>query len=89
MTPIFTAIRSLCSKTIDSVIRSILANVFQKSLSVANMTYLIQHVQWSLFCNDAPWPTEQEMKMREELAMRRTLEYFQNNVSFSQIKFLQ
>ncbi|EFP05141.1 hypothetical protein CRE_04084 [Caenorhabditis remanei] len=80
LTPIFTAIRSLCSKTIDSVIRSILANVFQKSLSVANMTYLIQHVQWSLFCNDAPWPTEQEMKMREELAMRRTLEYFQNNI---------
>ncbi|EGT48158.1 hypothetical protein CAEBREN_24629 [Caenorhabditis brenneri] len=80
ITPIFSAIRLLCNKTIDSVIRSLLGNVFQKCLSVSNLTYLVQHIQWSLFCNDAPWPTEQEMKMREELAMRRTLEYFQNNI---------
>ncbi|ULU07409.1 hypothetical protein L3Y34_018859 [Caenorhabditis briggsae] len=78
--PIFSAIRSLCRKTIDSVIRSVFTTVFQKSLSVANLSYLVHHIQWSLFCNDAPWPTEQEMKMREELAMRRTLEYFQNNI---------
>lgn len=79
-TPIFTTIQSLCSKTIDSVVRSIFRKVFQKALSIANLTYLVQHIQWSLFCNDAPWPTEQEMKMREELAMRRTLEFFQNNI---------
>lgn len=80
VTPIFSAIRSLCSKTIDSVVCSVLGKVFEKCLSVPNLTYLVQHIQWSLFCNDAPWPTEQEMKMREELAMRRTLEYFQNNI---------
>uniref|UniRef100_A0A1I7UUF1 Sorting nexin-12 n=1 Tax=Caenorhabditis tropicalis TaxID=1561998 RepID=A0A1I7UUF1_9PELO len=80
MTPIFSAIQSLCQKTIDSVVRSILGKVFEMSLSVSNLTYLVQHIQWSLFCNDAPWPTEQEMKMREELAMRRTFEFFQNNI---------
>uniref|UniRef100_A0A8R1I0F5 Sorting nexin-14 n=1 Tax=Caenorhabditis japonica TaxID=281687 RepID=A0A8R1I0F5_CAEJA len=79
-TPIFSAIRSLCNKTIDSVIRNVFTVAFEKSLSVANLTYLVQHIQWSLFCNEEPWPTEQEMKMREELAMRRTLEFFQNNI---------
>lgn len=78
--PIFSAIRALCSKTIDSMICSVLGGVFRKCLSVANLTYLVQHIQWSLFCNDAPWPTEQEMKMREELALRITLEFFQNNI---------
>ncbi|CAI2329336.1 unnamed protein product [Caenorhabditis sp. 36 PRJEB53466] len=78
--PVFSAIRSLCQNTIDSMICTLFGQVFKNSLSVSNLTFLVQHIQWSLFCNEEPWPTEQEMRMREELARRRTLEYFQNNI---------
>ncbi|CAI5441672.1 unnamed protein product [Caenorhabditis angaria] len=78
---ILSAIRTLCSTTINSTIRLIFDGVFQKCLRIENLVYLVQHIQYTLFNNDQPWPTEQEMKMREELAKRRTLEYFQNFIN--------
>ncbi|CAB3411273.1 unnamed protein product [Caenorhabditis bovis] len=81
--------RSLCRHTADSAIDNILKGVFKQCLSVDKLVLLVQHLQYTIFCNDNyAWPTENEMQMREELAKRRTLEYFQNLVDARAERFI-
>ncbi|KIH49347.1 sorting nexin [Ancylostoma duodenale] len=82
------ALRMLCRNTIDSLMLHLLRRVYGSILDEQNIVTLVQFIQTAIFCSDGSQPSDQEKSLREELAVRRALEFAQEELPSFMLRML-
>ncbi|WKX95930.1 hypothetical protein Q1695_012411 [Nippostrongylus brasiliensis] len=77
---IHSALRILCRNTVDSLMLQLLRKAYWVVFSEVNLVTIIQLIQTAVFCSDSSLPSDQEKSLREELAIRRALEFAQDEM---------
>ncbi|VDM73180.1 unnamed protein product [Strongylus vulgaris] len=77
---ILASIRMLCRNTIDSLMKHLLRRMFDSILNERNFVMFLHFIQTAIFLSDGSVPSDQEKNLREELAIRRVLEFAQEEV---------
>ncbi|EYB84506.1 hypothetical protein Y032_0315g2273 [Ancylostoma ceylanicum] len=78
----------LCRSTIDSLMLHLLRRVYGSILDEQNIVTVVQFIHTAIFCSDGSQPSDQEKSLREELAVRRALEFAQEEVKGVVMLFL-
>ncbi|KAL6733301.1 hypothetical protein Aduo_003957 [Ancylostoma duodenale] len=78
----------LCRNTIDSLMLHLLRRVYGSILDEQNIVTLVQFIQTAIFCSDGSQPSDQEKSLREELAVRRALEFAQEELPSFMLRML-
>ncbi|VDL79281.1 unnamed protein product [Nippostrongylus brasiliensis] len=72
--------RILCRNTVDNLMLQLLRKAYWAVFSEVNLVTIIQLIQTAVFCSDSSLPSDQEKSLREELAIRRALEFAQDEM---------
>ncbi|KAJ1356195.1 hypothetical protein KIN20_013863 [Parelaphostrongylus tenuis] len=78
---ILSALRMLCRDTIDNLLLLLLKRAYWTIFNEENFVTITRLIQSAIFCSDGSLPSDQEKSLREELATRRALEFFQDEDS--------
>ncbi|KAE9420326.1 hypothetical protein Angca_001507, partial [Angiostrongylus cantonensis] len=80
--------RDLCRDTIDNLLLLLLKRACWTLFNEQNLVAITRLIQTTIFCSDGSLPSDQEKSLREELATRRALEFFQDEVDTIFFQFI-
>ncbi|ETN74857.1 sorting nexin [Necator americanus] len=80
--------RMLCRKTFDCLMLHLLGRACRSLLNEHNIVLFVQFIHDSIFCSDGSIPSDQEKSLREELAIRRALEFVQEEMPSPVLRLL-
>ncbi|KHJ85500.1 sorting nexin [Oesophagostomum dentatum] len=78
----------LCRHTIDSLMTHLLRRACGTLLNEQNLVILLHFIQTAIFLSDGTVPSDQEKSLREELAIRRALEFAQEELPSPVLRML-